>query len=1259
MAAPTSINFDGLVDENSAVGTWQGGGWTVSFLNGTPIEAIYLNNNIPPISTAADQALFVVGDAPGVGSNAVSFAGTSHEAFSLQSLTILRYDADTDSMNPDIRVVGYRNGSPVAGATQDFSLPTDTPMTSMTVTFSGAAWGGIDEFRIVQQNDTRDFYFLIDDIVVGAAAVSAPPVISNLNGDSVSYWEGSSAVLIDAGGNATLTDPDSADFAGGSVRVSIVGSPTGQDVLGVRNQGTGAGQIGVAAGNAITYGGVQIGTYSGGTGSSDLVVTLNASATPAIVQALLRNLTYANNGDDPSTATRTIRVTVDDGDGGISVGADVSVAVTRVNDAPTLSATGTNLPFTENGSAVDLFSGVSVSTVEAGQLITQLTLMVSNVSNTAAEILQIGGTDVKLEAGNVVTAGGWTCNVILVGTTATLTLSHAGAGTAAVQSLLDGMTYQNTSEAPDAASRTVTITSIKDNGGTANGGVDTTALSITSTVQLVPTNDAPSVSVPGGITVTEDVATALAGISFHDIDVGNGAVTVTFAVASGGLSATGSSGVMVGGSTNSLTLTGTLADINGFIAAGKVAYGTAPNATSSVFLTISISDGQGGTATASVPINVTAVNDAPVNTVPALATVAENGSLVLSSANGNGISVGDVDISGGFIKITLAATNGTISLSGTTGLSFTTGDGAADATMTFTGTLAAVNAALDGLSFTPTAGYNGSATITVTTSDQGGTGTGGVLSDTDTIAIDVLPPNPVVRSVGVSASDGTYKIGDVITVTVTFSEAVFVTGTPTILLETGITDRLASYAGGSGSKTLTFSYMVQAGDRSADLDFASTVALSLNGSTIKDSGGDNAVLTLPTPGSPGSIGSGHNIVIDGAALNTAPVLTGDLKATVKEVASYKITTTDLYFSDPDDSPAGVRFTVSSQVAGKVLVNGTAATSFTGAELAAGKVAFLHDGSETTKASFKVFVEDGNEDKSTPVAQTFNFTVTPVNDAPKLGAKQVLTAIAEDASTASARKVADLSIVDPDGGNNRLSLVGADAKLFEIRNGALWLKKGAKLDFETNPSLDVTVRLDDPSIGTSYEASKALKITVKDVKEPVSGTYGNDRLTGTSGNDVLDGKVGNDVIKGGAGNDTLIGGTGVDVLTGGSGRDVFVFASVKDSAPGHSGFVNNGGFSPLSGAGKRDIVTDFVRGEDRLDVSKIDADLKVAGDQAFVWRGKGEFSGKAGELVFRTFDVKGTANDRTIVYGDINRDGRADFQIELAGLINLTKGDFIL
>ena len=93
-----------------------------------------------------------------------------------------------------------------------------------------------------------------------------------------------------------------------------------------------------------------------------------------------------------------------------------------------------------------------------------------------------------------------------------------------------------------------------------------------------------------------------------------------------------------------------------------------------------------------------------------------------------------------------------------------------------------------------------------------------------------------------------------------------------------------------------------------------------------------------------------------------------------------LTAADLGFSDPDDAAADVTFTVANLTAGTLRVNGAAATSFTGAQLAAGLVSFQHDGSETTAASFQVTVEDGNEDGSTPTPATFNFTVTAVNDA---------------------------------------------------------------------------------------------------------------------------------------------------------------------------------------------------------------------------------------------------------------------------------------
>jgi hypothetical protein len=109
-----------------------------------------------------------------------------------------------------------------------------------------------------------------------------------------------------------------------------------------------------------------------------------------------------------------------------------------------------------------------------------------------------------------------------------------------------------------------------------------------------------------------------------------------------------------------------------------------------------------------------------------------NSPLVLSSASGNALSVADSDAA--TVRVTLTSTNGTLTLSGLTGLAFTAGDGTADATMTFSGTKAAVNAALDGLSYSPTAGYTGAASISITASDLGATGTGGTLTDTDSVS---------------------------------------------------------------------------------------------------------------------------------------------------------------------------------------------------------------------------------------------------------------------------------------------------------------------------------------------------------------------------------------------------------------------------------------------------------------------------------------------------------------------------------------------
>ena len=114
------------------------------------------------------------------------------------------------------------------------------------------------------------------------------------------------------------------------------------------------------------------------------------------------------------------------------------------------------------------------------------------------------------------------------------------------------------------------------------------------------------------------------------------------------------------------------------------------------------------------------------------------------------------------------------------------------------------------------------------------------------------------------------------------------------------------------------------------------------------------------------------------ATNDPPVLQGSLHATMDEGTSHTISPTELGFTDPDNIAAEVSFHVSNQVNGIVTLDGVPSLSFTGQQLLDGHVTFVHDGSDTTSASFDVYVEDGNQDGSTPVPGHFTIDV---NQAP--------------------------------------------------------------------------------------------------------------------------------------------------------------------------------------------------------------------------------------------------------------------------------------
>ncbi|MFX0180129.1 MAG: NosD domain-containing protein, partial [Candidatus Hodarchaeota archaeon] len=194
---------------------------------------------------------------------------------------------------------------------------------------------------------------------------------------------------------------------------------------------------------------------------------------------------------------------------------------------------------------------------------------------------------------------------------------------------------------------------------------------------------------------------------------------------------------------------------------------------------------------------------------------------------------------------------------------YSSGDGTD--TLTFTYTVALGDNILD-LDYTSTSalslnggtiqdGVGNDAVLTL--ANPGSPGSLGANKD---IVIDGVRPS--VSNISATNPDGTYGIGADIFITITFSETVYVAGVPTLTLETGIVDAVATYSSGSGTNTLTFTYTVIIGHNSSDLDYTSTNALSLNGGTIQDGVGNDAVLTLPSPGSAGSLGANKNIVID-------------------------------------------------------------------------------------------------------------------------------------------------------------------------------------------------------------------------------------------------------------------------------------------------------------------------------------------------------------------------------------------------------------
>lgn len=156
-----------------------------------------------------------------------------------------------------------------------------------------------------------------------------------------------------------------------------------------------------------------------------------------------------------------------------------------------------------------------------------------------------------------------------------------------------------------------------------------------------------------------------------------------------------------------------------------------------------------------------------------------------------------------------------------------------------------------------------------------------------------------------------------------------------------------------------------------------------------------------------------------------------------------------------------------------------------------------------------------------------------------------------------------------------------------------------------------------------------------------GSAAADRLEGGNGNDALIGNAGNDRLYGGNGNDWLQGGAGADQLFGGAGRDTFDFNALSDSRPAQA-----------------DVISGFVSGQDRIDLSHIDGNGVAAGHAfSFLATEGAAFTHHAGELKWSQTGTGSSA--RTIIEGDVNGDAAADLKIVLSGHHDLTASDFLL
>jgi gliding motility-associated-like protein len=888
-------------------------------------------------STGGMPVSFYHGDPTSNPSARLLYTGAFPQAILAGECQTFSFDLDLssfDNLNIDLTIIINDNGSYVPGGVRN----------EVGVPFTLAS--------LATQHATFQECYYENNLVTGTIAVNNVPVLNpdpnkssgaTGNYSYLNFFEAGSvgARIMDA--DMTIVDPDAPDLAGATITLTNF-PDAGAEALYL---------------NGTLPAGITM------TGNNTNVVQLTGQASQANYISAMKMLEYRNSNNTPNTADRTITAVVTDG---IET-SPVSTTTIVILTSPRINVHGNDIAIEDNSTGVSTANGTDYG-MAAGSVMTH-TFTIHNVGTgiinlTAPVAVSVTGDGFSIAAQPA-------SNAIASGQSTNFAISFDPAGRAGGSYTAIVHVLSNDADA-DRADYTFTITatinilpvisdnsvsgfedqvyvfkttdftaaysdgngsplsavrieSLPQNGtlrldgvpvtigkeiffsdlrhltfvpqGEWNGNTgfswnasDGTAYAATPAnmaIDIAAVNDAPVITLPANAAVTEDVPATIKDVLFEDIDVSTGNVTVTFSVAGGQLKAISGAGVTVGSSANVLVLSGSLTDINAFLAAGELTYEAPQAGPVSLDLIVNISDngntGTGGVLqdTKSMVLNISVVNDAPTGSGDTQTT---NEDTPVSGA------VTGADIDGDQLTFTKATdpANGTVVVN-------------ADGTYTYT----------------PNANYHGTDNFTITIAD----GNGG--SATVTVNITVSPVNDAPTGTGdtKTTNEDTPVSGAVTGADIDGDPITFTKATDPA------NGAVAVNADG------TYTYTPNANYHGAD-NFTITIA---------DGNGGSATVTV-------------NITV--SPVNDAPTGTGDTKTTNEDTpVSGAVTGADI-----DGDP--ITFTKATDPAnGAVVVNADGTYTYT-------PKANYHGAD-----NFTIAISDGGGSATV----TVNITVSPVNDAP--------------------------------------------------------------------------------------------------------------------------------------------------------------------------------------------------------------------------------------------------------------------------------------